>query len=48
VAEQIKKKVDEVKNEVITHLPQISKSSNYAPRKLDHQTSHRSAVKELE
>jgi len=34
-----------MKNEIINHLPEISKSSNYAPRKIEHQLSHRSAVR---
>jgi len=37
-----------MKNEIIKNLPEISKSSNYAPKKLDHQLNHRSVVRELE
>ena len=37
-----------MKNEMVNSLPEISKSSNYAAKKVDHQMGHRSAVKELE
>jgi hypothetical protein len=48
VADHIKLKVEQMKNEIIMHLPEISKSSNYAPKKIEHQLNHRSAVRELE
>lgn len=48
VSEQIKRKVDEARREIISSLPEISKSSNYAPRKIEHQLNQRSAVRELE
>ena len=48
VADKIKSKVEETKNDIISHLPEISKSSNFNPKKLEHQLNHRSAVRGLE
>lgn len=47
VSEQIRKKVEEARKDIITGLPEISRSSNYAPKKIEHQLNQRTAVREL-
>ena len=47
VSDQIRKRVEEARKEIINYLPEISRSSNYAPKKIEHQLNHRSAVREL-